>query len=142
MSAPLTDEENRMHPSRPGTPTTPPSIGSGVRPCRVAPATRQPDWPLTTRETEVLAAMAAGKANAAIAETLFVSRKAVEKHINAIFSKLLLSGHDEQHPRVQAVLIYLAKVQTAAADSSPAWHRAPVHQVQRRRSGTSRHCRP
>jgi DNA-binding NarL/FixJ family response regulator len=64
---------------------------------------------LTRRETHVLSAMAEGKSNAAIAESLFLSRKAVEKHINSIFSKLGLSGDQEAHPRVQAVLLYLAE---------------------------------
>lgn len=62
---------------------------------------------LTRRETEVLAAMAAGRTNAAIAADLVLSRRAVEKHINAIFSKLGLSGDGEHHARVQAVLLYL-----------------------------------
>jgi DNA-binding NarL/FixJ family response regulator len=63
---------------------------------------------LTPRETEVLAAMAEGRTNAGIADALYLSRRAVEKHINSIFSKLWLTGDGEHHPRVQAVLIYLA----------------------------------
>ena len=63
---------------------------------------------LTERETEVLAAMAQGKSNSAIAETLFISQSAVEKHINSIFSKLTLRPEDgEQHRRVAAVLTFL-----------------------------------
>lgn len=63
---------------------------------------------LTARETDVLAEMAQGKSNAAIAETLFVSQSAVEKHINAIFAKLTLSPADgEHHRRVAAVLAFL-----------------------------------
>jgi Bacterial regulatory proteins, luxR family len=70
---------------------------------------------LTFRETEVLAAMASGMANTAIADSLFISRKAVEKHVNSIFSKLLLTGGDGgQHPRVQAVLFYLTHLQPGA----------------------------
>jgi DNA-binding NarL/FixJ family response regulator len=132
-----------MHPSRLGSPTTPASFRSNSHPEWLTPARRRRDWPLTARETEVLAAMASGKTNAAIAETLVVSRKAVEKHVNAIFSKLLLSGRDEQHPRVQAVLIYLAKVQTGGAGVSAARrHRAPVHQARRHSLPTRRRRRP
>jgi DNA-binding NarL/FixJ family response regulator len=64
---------------------------------------------LTPREREVLAAMAQGRNNAAIAEALVVSQRAVEKHINSIFSKLDLTGEQQLHPRVQAVLLYLAE---------------------------------
>jgi DNA-binding NarL/FixJ family response regulator len=64
---------------------------------------------LTPREREVLAAMAQGRTNAAIAESLVVSQRAVEKHINSIFSKLDLTGDQHHHPRVQAVLLYLAE---------------------------------
>jgi DNA-binding NarL/FixJ family response regulator len=69
---------------------------------------------LTPRETEVLGAMAEGKTNAAIADSLVLSRKAVEKHINSIFSKLGLAGDEDAHPRVQAVLLYLAEGATVA----------------------------
>lgn len=63
---------------------------------------------LTERETEVLAAMAEGKSNAAISESLFISQSAVEKHINSIFAKLTLRPEDgEQHRRVAAVLTFL-----------------------------------
>ncbi len=62
---------------------------------------------LTSRETEVLALMAEGKANTAIARELFVSDAAVAKHINRIFAKLGLGGDDSVHKRVQAVLAYL-----------------------------------
>jgi DNA-binding NarL/FixJ family response regulator len=57
---------------------------------------------------EVLSEMAQGKSNAAISDSLFVSPSAVEKHINAIFSKLALSAEDgAQHRRVAAVLTFL-----------------------------------
>ena len=63
---------------------------------------------LTSREMEVLAEMAQGKSNAAIAESLFISPSAVEKHINAIFGKLTLSAEDgAHHRRVAAVLTFL-----------------------------------
>jgi DNA-binding NarL/FixJ family response regulator len=64
---------------------------------------------LTPREREVLAAMAQGHTNAVIAKELFLSIRAVEKHINAIFSKLGLTGDQESHPRVRAVLLYLSE---------------------------------
>lgn len=64
---------------------------------------------LTPREQEVLAEIAKGKNNAAIAGTLFLTERAVEKHINAIFSKLGLSERRDAHRRVQAVLLYLAE---------------------------------
>ena len=62
---------------------------------------------LTPREREVLHAMAQGHTNAGIADRLFVSRSAVEKHINAIFDKLDLSGTTGYSRRVWAVLRYL-----------------------------------
>lgn len=63
---------------------------------------------LSARETDVLSEMAQGKSNASIAEALFVSQSAVEKHINAIFAKLTLSPSDgDQHRRVAAVLTFL-----------------------------------
>ncbi|HVM15634.1 MAG TPA: response regulator transcription factor [Egibacteraceae bacterium] len=64
---------------------------------------------LTPREQEVLAEIAQGKNNAAIAATLFLTERAVEKHINAIFSKLGLSEQRDTHRRVRAVLLYLAE---------------------------------
>ncbi|MGP3972114.1 LuxR C-terminal-related transcriptional regulator [Streptomyces sp. 6N223] len=62
---------------------------------------------LTAREREVLAAMAAGHANASIARQLHISQSAVEKHINAIFDKLDLSAAAGYSRRVLAVLRYL-----------------------------------
>lgn len=62
---------------------------------------------LTAREREVLAQMAEGHANAAIARRLYVSQSAIEKHINAIFDKLELSESVGYSRRVLAVLRYL-----------------------------------
>lgn len=62
---------------------------------------------LTPREREVLGEMAQGKSNAAIAAALVLSERAVEKHINAIFSKLHLSEERDVNRRVAAVLMYL-----------------------------------
>jgi DNA-binding NarL/FixJ family response regulator len=68
-----------------------------------------PLWALTRREREVLQLMAEGRNNDAIAAALFLSVRVVEKHINAIFSKLGLSEEADVHRRVKAVLIYLAR---------------------------------
>jgi DNA-binding NarL/FixJ family response regulator len=62
---------------------------------------------LTTRERQVLALMAEGRSNTAIAATLVVGPGAVEKHISAIFAKLGLPPTDTDHRRVLAVLAYL-----------------------------------
>jgi len=72
---------------------------------------REHDSPLaglTPREREVLAAMAAGKSNAAIAEELVLTKRAVEKHVGAIFLKLGLPSEDVVSRRVAAVLLYLS----------------------------------
>lgn len=63
---------------------------------------------LTPREREVLAEIAQGKNNATVAASLFLSERAVEKHINSLFSKLGLSEERDVHRRVKAVLLYLA----------------------------------
>ena len=64
---------------------------------------------LTPRELEVLGEMAQGKNNAAIATSLVLSERAVEKHTNSIFSKLGLSEEKDVNRRVKAVLVYLAE---------------------------------
>jgi DNA-binding NarL/FixJ family response regulator len=69
---------------------------------------RSPLAALTGREREVLAEMAKGKSNAAIAETLFLTKRAVEKHINSIFLKLSLSYSEDVSKRVKATLLFLA----------------------------------
>jgi DNA-binding NarL/FixJ family response regulator len=63
---------------------------------------------LTARERQVLGEMAQGKSNAAIAESLVLTKKAVEKHIGSIFLKLGLPQEDVASRRVAAVLLYLA----------------------------------
>jgi DNA-binding NarL/FixJ family response regulator len=64
---------------------------------------------LTSREREVLAEIARGKSNTAIAEALFLTRHAVEKHINSIFGKLGLGSADDVSKRVKATLMFLAE---------------------------------
>ena len=67
-------------------------------------------WPtLTPREREVLAEIAKGKSNAAIAETLVLTKRAVEKHINSIFLKLNLADAEDVSKRVKATLMFLAE---------------------------------
>lgn len=71
---------------------------------------RRPDEPvdrLTPREAEVLALMAEGRSNAAIAAALFVTEKAVAKHTNSIFTKLDLPPDIDDNRRVRAVLAWL-----------------------------------
>ena len=63
---------------------------------------------LTAREREVLGGMAQGKSNAAIAESLVLTKKAIEKHIGSIFLKLELPEEHVVSRRVAAVLLYLA----------------------------------
>jgi DNA-binding NarL/FixJ family response regulator len=73
-------------------------------------ARHAPDDPLrtlTAREREVLALMAEGRSNSAIGKRLFITEKAVSKHINSIFSKLGLPPSDDDNRRVMAVLAYL-----------------------------------
>jgi DNA-binding NarL/FixJ family response regulator len=64
---------------------------------------------LTAREREVLSEMAQGKTNAGIAGSLVLTERAVEKHINSIFSKLHLSHEPNVHKRVKAVLLFLSE---------------------------------
>jgi DNA-binding NarL/FixJ family response regulator len=68
---------------------------------------------LTDREREVLAEIATGKSNSAIAESLVLTKRAVEKHINAIFMKLGLAAADDVSKRVKAALLFLAEEQSA-----------------------------
>jgi DNA-binding NarL/FixJ family response regulator len=74
-----------------------------------ARASRSPLSQLTDREREVLAEIATGKSNSAIAESLVLTKRAVEKHINAIFMKLGLAASDDVSKRVKAALMFLAE---------------------------------
>jgi len=73
-----------------------------------ARAAASPLTRLTPRERETLSEMAQGKNNAAIAASMVLSERAVEKHINSIFSKLGLTEEPDVHRRVKAVLLFLA----------------------------------
>lgn len=64
---------------------------------------------LTPREAQILAEMAQGKSNAAIAASLSVSERAVEKHSNSIFAKLGLTEEKDVNRRVKAVLLFLSR---------------------------------
>ncbi|HUL85104.1 MAG TPA: response regulator transcription factor [Actinomycetota bacterium] len=68
---------------------------------------------LTDREREVLSLMAQGMNNAAIAKTLFLTERAVEKHINSMFHKLDLTEEHDVHRRVMAVLAFLRETDQA-----------------------------
>jgi DNA-binding NarL/FixJ family response regulator len=63
---------------------------------------------LTPRELETLALVAEGRSNADIADALVLTKRAVEKHVNAIFAKLELGDPSHVSPRVKAALVYLA----------------------------------
>ncbi|MGA8722736.1 MAG: response regulator transcription factor [Solirubrobacteraceae bacterium] len=64
---------------------------------------------LTARERELLAEIASGKSNSAIAESLVLTKRAVEKHVNSIFSKLNLPETHDVSRRVKATLIFLSE---------------------------------
>jgi DNA-binding NarL/FixJ family response regulator len=64
---------------------------------------------LTARERQLLAEIAAGKSNGAIARSLVLTKRAVEKHVNSIFSKLNLPESEDVSRRVKATLIFLAE---------------------------------
>jgi DNA-binding NarL/FixJ family response regulator len=72
-------------------------------------ASESPLARLTPREREILGEMAQGRNNASVAASLFLTERAVEKHINSIFSKLGLSEEKEVHRRVKAVLLFLSE---------------------------------
>ena len=69
---------------------------------------RSPLNDLTVREREVLSEIAQAKSNSAIAESLFLTKRAVEKHINAIFLKLNLADAEDYSKRVKATLMFLS----------------------------------
>ena len=75
---------------------------------------RSPLADLTAREREVLAEVAQGKSNSAIAESLVLSKRAVENHINAIFAKLDLAFDEDVSKRVKAALLFRAEARGGA----------------------------
>jgi DNA-binding NarL/FixJ family response regulator len=79
-------------------------------------AGRSPLVALSGREREVLAEIASGKSNAAIAESLVLTKRAVEKHINSIFSKLGLAHDAAVSRRVVATLMLLADAERGSSD--------------------------
>jgi DNA-binding NarL/FixJ family response regulator len=83
-----------------------------------SPGAQAPLGDLTPRELEVLAQVAQGRSNAAIAESLVVTKRAVEKHINAIFSKLGLANVDGISQRVAAALLFLSETPSRAGGAS------------------------
>jgi DNA-binding NarL/FixJ family response regulator len=83
-----------------------PKVVEGLLARRAGDA-RSPLLGLTEREREVLQQMATGRNNATIAKTLFMSDRAVEKHIGSVFQKLGLGDEREVNRRVVAVLTYL-----------------------------------
>jgi DNA-binding NarL/FixJ family response regulator len=87
-----------------------PKIVEGLVAAR-ALAERGPLSELTPREREVLAEIAQGKSNTAIADSLVLTKRAVEKHINSIFLKLNLSEAHDVSKRVKATLMFLAEPQ-------------------------------
>jgi DNA-binding NarL/FixJ family response regulator len=72
-------------------------------------AERSPLNELTAREREVLSEIAQGKSNMAIADSLFLTKRAVEKHINSIFLKLGLAEAEDVSKRVTATLMFLSE---------------------------------
>ena len=85
-----------------------PKIVEGLVAAR-ARADHSPLNQLTPREHQVLGEIAQGKSNAAIGESLFLTKRAVEKHINSIFLKLGLADSEEVSKRVKAALLLLAE---------------------------------
>ena len=89
----------------------------------VSASNRRPKSPLaelTPRELEVLDQVAQGKSNAAVAASLFLTERAVEKHINTLFAKLGLAVTPDVNRRVVAVLMHLSDKNTGTGDSPTA----------------------
>jgi DNA-binding NarL/FixJ family response regulator len=74
---------------------------------------------LTAREREVLDHIAQGKSNSAVAGALFLTERAVEKHINALFAKLGLVAEPDTNRRVMAVLLYLSARDSPQSTAPP-----------------------
>ncbi len=93
--------------------------------------------PLSPREREVLALMAEGRSNAAIARTLVVSDAAVSKHVGNILTKLDFPPDDEDHRRVRAVLAYLRSARESSPTQAVATQQRP--ETNRDANRSSRH---
>ena len=74
---------------------------------------------LTPREREVMELMAEGRSNQAIADRMFVTLRAVEKHVTSIFTKLDLPASTDDHRRVLAVLAFIRDWQPCANPPQP-----------------------
>jgi DNA-binding NarL/FixJ family response regulator len=74
---------------------------------------------LTAREREVLAEVAHGKSNAAIAASLFLTKRSVEKHINSIYTKLDLQETEDVSKRVAATLLFLSQPDAPEPELTP-----------------------
>jgi DNA-binding NarL/FixJ family response regulator len=99
---------NALHEVANGGSVVDPKVVEGLVSAR-AKARSSPLDRLTPREREVLAQIAQGKNNASVGTALFLSERAVEKHISSLFSKLNLTEEADSHRRVKAVLLYLAE---------------------------------
>ncbi len=99
--------EHAIDEVRQGRSVVDPRVVDALVEARTRPAS--PIERLTDRELEVMTEIAKGKSNAAIADSLFLSERAIEKHINSIFTKLDLLPEKETNRRVRAVLLFLAE---------------------------------
>jgi DNA-binding NarL/FixJ family response regulator len=81
---------------------------------------------LTARELEVLAAMAQGLSNSAIASTTHAAERTIEKYISSIFAKLHLADEPDVNRRVQAVLVYLSAGSTGTAGAARSGELGPA----------------
>lgn len=81
-------------------------------------AAHSPLRELTPRELETLGEIAQGKSNEAIAQSLFLTKRAVEKHINSIFMKLNLAEAQDVARRVKAALLFLAEAEPSGRSSA------------------------
>ncbi len=101
---------------------------------------RDPLAALSAREREVLALVAAGQSNAAIARTLVVSEAAVGKHVGNIFAKLRLPQTDDTNRRVLSVLAYLRSSAYRGTGGRPAVIQGAAA-LSRRRPRPGKSCR-
>jgi DNA-binding NarL/FixJ family response regulator len=122
----LLKERIRDHDQLAGAIRTTAAGGSAIDPKVVellvaarARATSSPLAGLTRREREILGEIAQGKSNPAIASSLGLSKRAVEKHINAIFTKLELPESEDVSRRVKAALLFLADARAPEPPPNP-----------------------